>query len=205
MIVIIDYGIGNIGSIVNALNKLAITNSVSNDPDVIRKAKGLILPGVGAAGPGMENLKKNNLIGIIENHVYDNKPILGICLGMQILFEQSEEGNIKCLGILKGTVKKYKKERKVPQIGWNQVKVKSYKGNTSNLFNEIPNNSYFYFVNSYYCYPEDKSIVLGVSKYGEPFASIICKDNIVGTQFHPEKSGRAGFTLIKNFYKYYVN
>lgn len=216
MIVIIDYGIGNIGSVANALSKLEIENRISSDPGIIAKATGLILPGVGAAGQGMENLKKRNLISVIKNAAISNKPILGICLGMQLLFDESEEGNVKCLGIFNGTVKKYKKERKVPQIGWNQVKYQkssrssrdknqNYKLKIKNLSRDIPDGSFFYFVNSYYCDPKDKSIVSGTSNYGEQFASLISKDNIVATQFHPEKSGRAGFILLKNFFKYYVN
>lgn len=203
MIVVIDYGIGNLGSVVNTLNKLGIKNQISSSHSVIKKASALILPGVGAAGQGMENLKRRNLDEIIIKEIEKGKPFLGICLGMQLLFDKSEEGNIECLGIFKGVVKKFQKMRKVPQIGWNQVEYE--KSNIRNLFSGIPDRSFFYFVNSYYCIPSDSSIVVGKSKYGESFASIVLDDKVIGVQFHPEKSGKVGFTLLQNFIKNYVN
>lgn len=206
MIAVIDYGLGNTGSVVNALNTLGVKNVITNDTAVIKKATGLILPGVGAAGQGMKNLKKNGLDKIIVEEIKKCKPFLGICLGMQLLFETSEEGNVNCLGIFEGTVKKFTKMRKIPQIGWNNVetqisKLKSQNNNSKQkkLFAGIPNNSYFYFVNSYYCNPKDKKIIAGKTTYGETFASVVAKDNIVGVQFHPEKSGDVGFQLLKNF------
>jgi|SRR3989344_2319976 len=186
MIVVIDYGIGNVGSVVNALDKLGVESKISSDPRVIKKARGIILPGVGNAKQGMENLKKRKLDKVIIEEIKKGKPFLGICLGMQLLFDKSEEGNVKCLGVFKGTVKKFKKERKIPQIGWNNVS---------------PDNSFFYFVNSYYCVPSDEKIIVGTTTYGETFASVVRKDNIFGVQFHPEKSGKAGFALLKNFLK----
>lgn len=197
MIVIIDYGIGNLASVKNALDKLGVKNMISSDPRIIKKAKALILPGVGAAGQGMKNLKEKGLDKLIIEEIKKGKPFLGICLGMQLLFEKSEEGNVDCLGILKGEVKKFRKMKKVPQIGWNQVEIKQ----KSNIFNEVENSSYFYFVNSFYCLPKDKKVVAGVTSYGETFASIVVKDNLVGVQFHPEKSGPVGFQLLKNFVK----
>ena len=209
MIAIIDYGLGNTGSVVNALDKLGIPNLISCSPIVLKKAKALILPGVGAAGQGMENLKKRSLDKVIAEEIKNGKPFLGICLGMQLLFEKSEEGNVVCLGILKGKVKKFRKERKIPQIGWNQVEFSilnfQFSNNFKPLFRNVPDKSFFYFVNSYYCEPKDRSSVAGMSKYGEQFASVVSKNNVVGVQFHPEKSGVAGFTLLKNFFKYYVN
>jgi glutamine amidotransferase len=130
---------------------------------------------------------------------------------MQLLFEKSEEGNVDCLGILKGRAKKFRMMRKVPQIGWNRVeyqksKIKNqkYKSKFKNLFRNIKNNTYFYFVNSYYCDPLDKSIIAGETEYGEKFASVIVKNNIIATQFHPEKSGKVGFQFIKNFMEIYL-
>lgn len=203
MIVIIDYGLGNTGSVVNALNTLGVKNTISNDPAVIKKAKGLILPGVGAAGQGMKNLKKKGLDKVVVEEIKKGKPFLGICLGMQLLFEKSEEGNIKCLGIFKGIVKKFIKMRKIPQIGWNQVGIMpaSPRGenNESRIMDRIKTKSYFYFVNSYYCNPINKEIIAGITTYGETFASVVAKNNIVGVQFHPEKSGDVGFQLLKNF------
>lgn len=205
MIVVIDYDIGNTGSVVNALNKLGIQNKISSDPVVLRKADALILPGVGNAQQGMENLKKRGLDNVIINEIKEGKPFLGICLGMQLLFEQSEEGNVACLGIYKGAVKKFQKEKKIPQIGWNSVKINKANTEINRLLQTIPDNSYFYFVNSYYCSPVDKSIIAGESNYGEEFASIVAQENVIGVQFHPEKSGKVGFTLLKDFVKNYVN
>lgn len=195
MIVIIDYGLGNLASITNALNKLGIQSRISGNPSVIKKAKALILPGVGAAGEGMKNLKVKGLDKIILQEIKKGKPLLGICLGMQLLFEKSEEGKIECLGVFKGMVKKFKKERKIPQIGWNNVLFTK----KQKLFQNIPDKSFFYFVNSFYCQPQDKSIITGTTEYGERFASIVIKDNVVGMQFHPEKSADSGLQLLKNF------
>ena len=195
MIVIIDYGLGNLASITNALNKLGIQSSISGNPSVIKKAAALILPGVGAAGEGMKNLKKKGLDKIILQEITKGKPLLGICLGMQLLFEKSEEGNVSCLGIFKGKVKKFKKERKIPQIGWNNVLF----ANKQKLFQGIPDKSFFYFVNSFYCQPQDKSIIAGITEYGERFASIVIRNNVAGMQFHPEKSADSGLKLLKNF------
>jgi len=198
--VIIDYGLGNLASVKNALDKLGIKNKISSDFSVIKKAQALILPGVGAAGQGMKNLKSMGLDRVIIEEIEKGKPFLGICLGMQLLFEKSEEDNVNCLGILKGQVKRFKRMRKIPQIGWNQVEIKQ----KSNLFSGISDNNYFYFVNSFYCLPKDKKVIAGVTSYGENFASIVAKDNVLGVQFHPEKSGKIGFKLLRNFMNYYV-
>lgn len=213
MIIIVDYGIGNLGSIANALTRLGKNFQISGSPVVVKKAKALILPGVGAAGKGMENLKTLGLDKVIIEKIKKDSPFLGICLGMQLLFDYSEEGNVDCLGILKGKVKKFQQMRKIPQIGWNQVRRQALKhlpggrmdswqvkkSMNKQLFRGIPNNSFFYFVNSYYCKPRDKSITTGETDYGETFSSIIVKGNIVATQFHPEKSGTVGFQLLNNF------
>lgn len=195
MIVIIDYGLGNLASITNALNKLGIKSKISGDPKIIESSTALILPGVGAAKQGMKNLKKSGLNKIIIEEIKKGKPFLGICLGMQLLFEKSEEGKVSCLGIFKGVVKKFKKKRKIPQIGWNNV---LFTGKQK-LFQGLPDRSFFYFVNSFYCQPQDKSITAGTTEYGEKFASIVTKDNVVGMQFHPEKSADSGLQLLKNF------
>lgn len=201
-ITIIDYGIGNLASVANALTTLNADWMISSKKSDMKKADGLILPGVGAAGTGMKNLKKYDLKDVLIEQIKSGKPIMGICLGMQLLFEKSEEGDIPCLGILKGTVKKFKKEKKIPQIGWNNVRIMNKE---LIIMENIPDNSYFYFVNSYYCTPSDKSIILGKTEYGESFASVVVRDNILGVQFHPEKSGKVGFKLLDNFIKYYVN
>ncbi len=197
MIVIIDYGVGNLASVKNALDKLGLNCKISNDSEIIKKADFLILPGVGVAGQGMKNLKKLGLDKVIVGEIKKGKPFLGICLGMQLLFEKSEEGNVNCLGLLKGQVKKFKKMKKVPQIGWNQIDIQQ----KINLFRNIDNESYFYFVNSFYCLPKNKKVIAGLTNYGEIFASIVAKDNIIGVQFHPERSGKVGFKLLENFVK----
>lgn len=204
MITIIDYGIGNVGSLLNAFKRLDAPAVVTADKNIIRKSKLMILPGVGAAGEGMKNLSQRGLDTVIMQEIRRGKPFLGICLGMQLLFEKSEEGNVDCLGILKGKVVRFRKKKKIPQIGWNEVRIIKYQpaGRMGEkLYREIPDKSYFYFVNSYYCVPEDRSIVAGESEYGETFPSVIVKDNIIATQFHPEKSGMVGFQLLNNIIK----
>ena len=197
MIVIVDYGLGNLGSVKNSLDKLGVDSMISKTTSNIEKADGLILPGIGSAKQGMENLKKRNLDKILVGEIKKGKPFLGICLGMQLLFSESEEGNVQCLNVIEGTVKKFSSKLKVPQIGWNNVEQKT----ENKLFKDIPKNSSFYFVNSYYCQPNDKSIVAGESEYGINFCSVIVKENIIATQFHPEKSGQIGQQFIKNWIK----
>lgn len=194
MIVIIDYGLGNLGSVKNALDKLGIDSMVSKLTTDIKKADGLILPGVGSASEGMKNLQKSGLDNVIRGQIEKKKPFLGICLGMQLLLSSSEEGNTKCLNIIEGKVKKFKTDLKVPQIGWNQVMNKS-----TSLFTGIKNNSYFYFVHSYYCQPKEIQTEIGLTDYGITFCSAFENRNIFGVQFHPEKSGENGLKLLKNF------
>lgn len=195
MIAIINYGLGNLASVKNTLDRLKIPAIITNDVVEIQKAEAIILPGVGSAKQGMENLRKRKLDKILVNEIKKGKRFLGICLGMQLLFSKSEEGNAKCLNIIGGTVKKFSSKLKVPQIGWNNVEQKS----ENKLFKNIPKNNSFYFVNSFYCLPLDKSIVVGESEYGVNFCSILVKGNIVATQFHPEKSGRIGQQFIINW------
>ncbi|EKE15295.1 MAG: hypothetical protein ACD_12C00086G0006 [uncultured bacterium] len=201
MIVIIDYGLGNLGSVKNTLDKLGVSSMISKSIKDIEKADALILPGVGSAKQGMENLKKRKLDKIIVNEIKKGKPFLGICLGMQLLFSESEEGDVKCFNVIDGKVKMFGNKLKVPQIGWNQIKYQRSNIKDQRLFKSIPNNSSFYFVNSYYCLPSDKSISVGETEYGVNFCSILIKDNIVVTQFHPEKSGQVGLQFIKNWIK----
>lgn len=204
MITIIDYGVGNIGSVANTLTRLGQEYQVSSDPTVVSSADVLLLPGVGAAGVGMQNLRNCGLDTAIRQAIQKGRPFLGFCLGMQLLFEYSEEANTVCLGILKGTVKKFVSERKVPQIGWNQVTPVEKNVRAKSLFAGIPKNSSFYFVNSYYPVPTDTSVAIAITEYGERFASVIATENIVATQFHPEKSGEVGFRLLQNFIKEYI-
>jgi len=197
MIVIIDYGLGNLASVKNALDKLGVDSVISNSIKQIEAGSALILPGVGSANQGMKNLKRVKLDKAIVDQLNRDKSFLGICLGMQLLFSKSDEGNVKCLNIIEGTVKKFNSRLKVPQIGWNTVEQKT----ENKLFKNIPKNSSFYFVNSYYCQPSDESVAVGESEYGINFCSVLVKKNIVATQFHPEKSGQVGRQFIKNWIK----
>ncbi len=204
MITVIDYGVGNLGSVANVLTALGQPYEITADPLRVTQATALLLPGVGAAGVGMNNLKARKLDRAIQQAVEKGTPFLGFCLGMQLLFEYSEEADTRCLGILKGSVKKFQKERRIPQIGWNQVVVETSNPYARKLFDGIPENSAFYFVNSYYPVPRDLSVVAATSEYGECFASVVATNTIVATQFHPEKSANVGFQLLKNFMKEYI-
>jgi glutamine amidotransferase len=197
MITVIDYGLGNLASVANALRKLEIPYEISSNVEEIKNAKVLILPGVGAAGQGMENLKTKGIDKVLLEQVKKAIPILGICLGMQLFLSSSEEGDVGCLGMIKGKVKKFNTTLKIPQIGWNQVK----SNDESILLKGIKNNSYFYFVNSFYCKPTDKNLITGITEYDSDFCSVLEKDNIFGVQFHPEKSGDVGLQLLKNFWE----
>lgn len=194
MITIIDYGLGNLGSVKNALDRLGISSIVSNDPIDLKNSNGLILPGVGAAGEGMKNITELGLVGPIIEEVKKGKPTLGICLGMQLMMGRSDEGDINCLDLIRGGVEKFKSGVKVPQIGWNTVLT-----DDKTLFKGVPSQSYFYFVHSYYCRPSDSTDMLAKTEYGVTFCSGIRRDNIYGVQFHPEKSGENGLLVLKNF------
>jgi glutamine amidotransferase len=199
MIVIIDYGLGNLGSVKNTLDKLGVDSVISSSKNQIEAGSRLILPGVGSANQGMKNLKEKKLDKVLINEIKKGKPFLGICLGMQLLFSESEEGNVRCLNIIEGKVKKFNSQLKVPQIGWNQIKYQISKIKDQRLFENIPNKSSFYFINSYYCKPSDESVAVGESEYGVNFCSVLVKKNITATQFHPEKSGQIGRQFIKNW------
>jgi glutamine amidotransferase len=202
MIAVLDYGLGNVGSLLNAFEKLGIAAIKTANPELLINADGLIFPGDGAAGAAMENLEKRKLINPLINFIKSGKPFLGICLGMQILLTSSAEGNTKCLNIIPGQVKKFNNGLKIPQIGWNQIRIKNKElGIKNKLFRNISDKSYFYFINSYYCVPDDKEIITGITDYGEDFCSIFLKNNICGVQFHPEKSGRSGFQLLLNYFQ----
>jgi glutamine amidotransferase len=191
MIAIIDYSAGNIASIKNALNRLNVDSIITSNPDEIGKANKVIFPGVGRAGAAMIELKKQGLDQVIPKI---KAPFLGICLGMQLLANTSDEDKTDCLSMIPGQVNKFSNSLKVPQIGWNSVEVVQ----DSLLFKDIPDKSYFYFVNSFYFDAKEK-FVIGKTSYGVDFASVVQKDNFYGTQFHPEKSGTVGLQLLKNF------
>ncbi|MBI4641320.1 MAG: imidazole glycerol phosphate synthase subunit HisH [Candidatus Tectomicrobia bacterium] len=198
MIAILDYKAGNLASVKRALDYLGYTAEITDDPSLIMRAEKVIFPGVGAAGATMENLKKLGLVEVLREEVYEaGKPLLGICIGIQVIFQRSEEDQAECLGLLEGVVKRfpYKDGLKVPQIGWNRV----WQGKSHPIFHGVPNGAHFYFVNSYYPAPSDPGIIIGTSEYGVKFPSVIAKDNLVATQFHLEKSGEWGLRMLDNF------
>ena len=197
MIVIVDYGMGNLRSVHKAFQRVGEEAVVTSDPQEVLRASKLVLPGVGAFGDCMANLKKRNLIEPIYRFIESGKPFLGICLGLQLLFTESEEGGVKGLDIIRGRVKRFDfsdRRLKIPHMGWNQIK-ESQKF----ILKGIPDGSYFYFVHSYYIEPDDESIVTTTTEYGLEFASMIHRDNLYGTQFHPEKSQELGLRMLKNF------
>lgn len=188
-VVVIDYGAGNVQSVMYALNRLNIEASLSNDPDEIKKADKLIFPGVGAAGAAMKELKKFGLDTLIPNLT---QPFLGICLGMQIMCPSSEENDTDCLGVIDTAVKRFESdEEKVPHMGWNNVRDRS-----TLLFDGVSDEQ-MYFVHSYYVPLGDYTI--GTCDYIIPFSAALKKDNFYATQFHPEKSGGIGELILKNF------
>ena len=202
-ICIIDYGLGNVASIYNAVEYLDRNVKLSRNPDDIKKATHLILPGVGSYKSGMDNLFKYDLVEILNSQVITKKkPFLGICLGMQLLSTSSTEGGPqKGLNWINGEVIKIisnDKNIKVPHMGWNSVK----HTNNSGLFKNIKNSSSFYFVHSYHFVPKDKSIITGTCFHGVEISSSLQKENIFATQFHPEKSHNVGTELLKNFLNY---
>lgn len=199
MICIVDYGMGNIHSVQKALESFGAETLVTSNPQDLKRADKIVLPGVGAFDDAILELKKKDLISNLIKHIENKKTILGICLGMQLLFEESQEAkNFKGLGILKGKVRRFDENLslKIPHIGWNQLRIIS---KNCPLLKDVPNNSYVYFCHSYYPEPEDKDIIVTYTDYGLDFASIVWKDNIYGVQFHPEKSQTIGLKIIKNF------
>ncbi len=200
MIAIVDYRAGNLTSVQLALRALHAHAEITSDPSVIRSAERVIFPGVGAAGSAMRNLEALGLVDVLKEVVREGKPFLGICLGTQILLEFSEEdGGTATLGLLPGCIPKFQptdRWDKVPQIGWNQVSIVR----PHPLLAGIADGSEFYFVHSYYPAPSDADVVIGRTTYaGVTFASMVGRGNLAATQFHPEKSGRIGLRLLKNF------
>ena len=200
MIAIIDYGIGNLRSVHNAVSFISpqTKSIVTSDPDVVAKADKVIFPGQGAMPDCILQLDKRGLKeSVIE--AASQKPFLGICLGLQMLFETSEEGNASGFGLLPGTVKRFqlnKNERiKIPHMGWNKVLL----SNPHPMWNKIDSDSRFYFVHSFYAEVKDKSLVMATSSHGEKFTCAIAKDNLFAVQFHPEKSSELGLQLLNNF------
>jgi glutamine amidotransferase len=196
MIAIIDYGMGNLRSVQKAFEKVGAEAKVTHSAFDILNAKKVVLPGVGAMAPAKQKLEELSLIGPIRKVISEGKPFLGICLGLQLLFEKSTEGGYaEGLKILEGTVERFNK-LKVPHMGWNQINVQ-VAGNA--LFHGINEGENVYFCHSYYVQPKDKYIAASVTNYGIDYASSIVKDNIWGVQFHPEKSQKIGLHILRNF------
>lgn len=198
MIAIIDYGMGNIHSVRKALELYGAKTLVTNKPKDLKNCDKAVLPGVGAFEDALSELKKQDLIPVIKEHIQNKKIFLGICLGMQLLFAESQEAPaVQGLGILKGKVLRFpqKAHLKVPQMGWNQIRAK----NRCPLLKDIPDNSYVYFCHSFYPAPQDQGVIAATTDYGINFASIIWQDNIYGAQFHPEKSQGIGLKMLENF------
>nr|WP_320048948.1 imidazole glycerol phosphate synthase subunit HisH [uncultured Desulfuromonas sp.] len=202
MITIIDYGMGNLRSVQKGFEKVGYTAQVTDDPRVVEKAERLVLPGVGAFRDCMDNLREGGFIEPIHQFVATGRPFLGICLGLQMLLSESEEfGHHQGLGIIPGKVTRFAEDMqvdgetlKVPHMGWNRIQHREIP-----LFKGVAQDSFVYFVHSYYVQPEDSAVVAATTDYGIEFCSAICRDNVMATQFHPEKSQQVGLTMLKNF------
>lgn len=201
MLVIVDYGLGNLGSIANMAARLGAKPVVSSDPDVIRDAHKLILPGVGAFDRGMQNLRERGLVDVLaEKALEERVPVLGLCLGMHLFTRGSEEGTERGLGWLEADTVRFHfagngGSLKVPHMGWSDVTVRR----PHYLFRDGDEERRYYFVHSFHVVCSDPELVVGETTHGDPFASVVARDNIVGVQFHPEKSHRFGMALLQNF------
>ncbi|MCX7963750.1 MAG: imidazole glycerol phosphate synthase subunit HisH [Candidatus Sumerlaea chitinivorans] len=197
MISIVDYGMGNLRSVAKAFEKIGAKVELIETSDDVRRAHTLVVPGVGAFGDAMAGLEQRKLTGAIREHVEAGKPLLGICLGLQILFELSEESpSVPGLGILRGEVRRFvSHELKIPQMGWNKIEVNPQ----SRLLRGLGDNPYVYFVHSYYVAPIDQEVIAATTDYGIRFVSAIERGNLFGVQFHPEKSQQVGLQILRNF------
>lgn len=198
MIALIDYGAGNLHSVQNALCAIGKASSITSDPLVLQQASAAILPGVGSFGHAMACMQKAELVKPVLRFIESGKPFLGICLGLQLLFEESAESpGIKGLGVLRGKIERLPGDRalKVPHIGWNSLNIRQKNG----IFTKIPEEPYVYFVHSYYLKAEDRGIVSATANYGVEFDAAIQKENLHAAQFHPEKSGERGLEMLQNF------
>lgn len=202
MIAVVDYGAGNLRSVYNALSHLGADAQVVSNPSRLAEAEKVVLPGVGAFGAGMKALREAGFIEPIHRVVEAGKPLIGICLGMQYLFESSEElGQHDGLGLLEGRVVKFADDTpRIPHIGWNQLHLT----NPHPMLAGVPDGSYAYFVHSYYVQPRDPNVVLANTDYGTNYASVVGKDNVVGIQCHPEKSQTVGLRFLQNFVEWRV-
>lgn len=195
-VAIIDYGVGNLRSVEKAFTSQGINAMVTRDEKILREADKLVLLGVGAFGYAMESLRKLGFDQLVIEAAKAGKPIIGLCVGLQMMFEEGHEFGVhRGLGLLPGRVVKFPAGVRVPHVGWNQVEFTQ----DHPVFRDLPNRSFFYFVHSYYVEPAEASVVMGETEYAQTFASICGRDNVIGVQFHPEKSQAAGLKLLSNF------
>jgi glutamine amidotransferase len=202
MIAVIDYGMGNLRSVQKALEEVGAKALITSDPADLKRCDKVVFPGVGAFGDAMKELRRRGLVDPIKDAIADGKLFLGLCLGLQLLFEKSEESpGVKGLSVLKGEVRRFrfpKSGLKVPHMGWNSISKKA-KGPGARILKGIPDGTHVYFVHSYFVLPKDRTSILTTTDYGTDFVSGVCKDNIYGLQFHPEKSQSLGLKILKNF------
>ena len=195
-VAIIDYGVGNLRSVEKAFAAMGCEAIVSGDESVLRKAERLVLPGVGAFAACMKALKEHGFDRLVKERVSEGTPLLGVCVGMQLLFDESEEfGSTRGLGLLKGSVRRFSGDLVVPHVGWNRIHQKQ----SHRLFDGIEEGAFCYFVHSFYCEPADAHLVAGETEYGVRYASVVAERNVCGVQFHPEKSQEVGLRMLKNF------
>ena len=193
---IIDYGVGNLRSVEKAFAATGCTALVSSDEKILREVERLVLPGVGAFGACMKALTERGFDKLVRERVAKGTPLLGVCVGMQMLFEESNEfGRKPGLGLLPGRVRRFAGDLVVPQVGWNQISQRL----AHPLFADIADQTFFYFVHSYYCESDNRAIVIGETEYGATYASVVARGNVCGVQFHPEKSQAVGLRLLSNF------
>ena len=197
-IAVIDYESGNLRSVSKALERAGVQPEVTGNPRTLLDAEAAVLPGVGSGDAAMRSLRQRGLVEPVREFVASGKPFLGICLGLQLLMDSTEEGESECLGIIHGRTKRLPEGLKVPHMGWNAVSFRK----THPIFEGIPDTPQLYFVHSYYAQPDDDDLVAGVTEYGIPFCSVLVKDNLVATQFHPEKSSTLGLKIYENFVRY---
>ena len=197
LVAIVDYRAGNVRSVERALQRFGADARVTSDARVIESADGVVFPGQGACDSSMAELRRRGLVGPIRDYIAGGRPFLGVCLGLQLLLERSEEGEEPCLGVIAGTVRRFPDDAglKVPHMGWNRVNLRQ----RPPMMRDVPDDSHFYFVHGYYADPSAEGVVAATTHYGLEFCSAVAWDNVLGVQFHPEKSGATGLLVYRNF------
>ena len=197
-VAIVDYRAGNLRSVAKALEAVGANPLVTSDPREIARSEALVFPGQGANYASMRALRQRGLVGPISDFITADRPFLGVCLGLQLLLERSEEGTEPGLGVIEGQVRRLPEGRKIPHIGWNNVSLRT----SHEVLSAVPDDSHFYFVHSYYADPSDPDLVAGRTEYGVEFCSAVARRGMVAVQFHPEKSGRLGLALYRRFVEF---